>query len=308
MQAVRAQHILTIKLKPLLAATTSGRDLTYPLYASPKLDGIRALIVGGEVLSRTLKPIPNRSVQHLFGRAGFNGLDGELIVGDPTDPDAFRRTSSGVMSINEFPSVTFHVFDCFNQSDIEFSKRLEMLNHRIENAFSESTHVVKVPQTLIRNREELELYEQTMLAQGFEGVMLRRPGGIYKHGRSTLREGILMKLKRFADSEAVVIGYEELLTNENEATVDKLGHKVRSSHQANKVPGGRLGALKVRDLKTGVEFDIGTGFDDADRRHFWTMRDTLLGRVVKYKYFPGGVKDKPRFPVFIYFRDKLDIL
>jgi hypothetical protein len=32
-----------------------------------------------------------------------------------------------------------------------------------------------------------------------------------------------------------------------------------------------------------------------------------MGKVVKYKSQPTGVKDKPRFPVFLGFRDVVDM-
>jgi DNA ligase-1 len=63
-----------------------------------------------------------------------------------------------------------------------------------------------------------------------------------------------------------------------------------------------LGALKVRDIHSGVEFDIGTGFDDVLRLWVWEHREENMGRLVKYKYFPTGSKDKPRFPTFLGFR------
>src|SRR5437899_138139 len=92
--------------------------------------------------------------------------------------------------------------------------------------------------------------------RGFEGVMLRKPDGPYKFGRSTVREGYLMKVKRFTQEEAVVVGYEEQETNLNEATKDALGHTKRSSHKAGKRPAGVLGALRVSNGHG--EFSIGT--------------------------------------------------
>ena len=68
-----------------------------------------------------------------------------------------------------------------------------------------------------------------------------------------------------------------------------------------------MGALQVRDVGTGVEFDIGTGFTEGDRLALWAIRDDLAGDVIKYKFFAGGVKDKPRFPVFLGFRDSIDL-
>ena len=144
---------------------------------------------------------------------------------------------------------------------------------------------------------------------GYEGIMLRNPGGIYKHGRSTLKEGHLLKLKRFVDSEAIVIDVKPLMHNENEAVRNKLGHLERSSKKAGKVATNMVGSLVVRDVKTGVEFEIGTGFDEKQRYDLWSDRHLIVAQkwVVKYKSQPIGVKEKPRFPVFLGFRDKRDM-
>jgi DNA ligase-1 len=158
------------------------------------------------------------------------------------------------------------------------------------------------------NREDAILtWEESYLATGYEGVMLRHPDGPYKHGRSTAKEAWLLKVKRFVDAEAKVIGFSEAQHNANEAKRNELGQLERSSHKAGKVGKQTLGALMVKDLKTGVEFDIGTGFT-ADQRHLlWCIGENLIGKVVKYKSQPTGVKDKPRFPVFLGFRDKVDM-
>jgi len=135
--------------------------------------------------------------------------------------------------------------------------------------------------------------------------MLRHQNGPYKHGRSTEREGWLLKLKRFDDSEAVILSAYELMHNANEATQNELGYTERSSHKAGMVGKGVLGGLSVRDVYSGVEFDIGTGFDQATREALWKQRDQLPEQVIKYKFFASGVKDKPRFPVFLGFRSDL---
>jgi DNA ligase-1 len=163
-----------------------------------------------------------------------------------------------------------------------------------------------VPQITIRTPAELLEYEEECLNQGYEGVMIRSVDGPYKFGRSTAREGYLLKFKRFEDAEAEIIGFEERMHNGNELTRDLLGRAERSSHQANMVGRNDLGALVVRGINgtySGVQFNIGTGFDDADRQIIWAQRSRRLGDVVKYKYFPTGSKDKPRFPVFLGFRE-----
>lgn len=137
--------------------------------------------------------------------------------------------------------------------------------------------------------------------------MLRDPVGPYKQGRSTLREGWLMKLKRFVDSEAIVLDTVELFRNENAATTNALGYMERSHRKENRRGANTLGALKVRDLVSGVEFEIGSGFTQTDRDTFWRDRASLPGRVVRYHYFPMGSKDKPRLPIYDGFRDPIDL-
>lgn len=289
-------------MRPMLAATTNGTNLQYPLLGSAKFDGIRALVVGGIVMSRNMKAIPNDKVQRLWGKKKYDGLDGELIVGDPTAKDVYRVTNSGVMSVDGNPDVTYRVFDNYKISAPFKRRSLEVAKFAKANA---KMGLVPVYQTTLRSEAEMLKYETAMLELGFEGIMLRSFEGEYKQGRATLGEASLMKLKRFCDAEALVVGYEELEHNHNEQTRSATGHAKRSSHKANKVQGGVLGAL-ICALPGGIKFNIGSGFTAEERVRFWEARDSLKGKIVKYKHFPIGVKDRPRFPVYLGWRDPID--
>ena len=291
-------------MKPMLASP-AGPVIPFPMLLSPKLDGIRCLVIDGVAVGRSLKPIPNKFVQKCFGRPEFNGLDGELIVGDPTAKEVFQVTSSGVMSIAGMPKVVLHVFDDFS-CDLGFKSRLKSADNRITAKLGFGP-VQLVGHDMIQDEMELDHWEESYLADGYEGVMLRHPDGPYKHGRSTAKEAWLLKVKRFVDAEAKIIGFTEAQRNANEAKRNELGQLERSSHKAGKVGKQTLGALMVKDLKTGVEFDIGTGFTADQRALLWAQGDNLIGKVVKYKSQPTGVKEKPRFPVFLGFRNKVDM-
>lgn len=290
--------------KPMLAVEAPA-ELTFPLYASAKLDGVRCVVKDGVALSRTLKPIPNAFVQAHLAHDLLHGLDGELIVGPAYAKDVYRQTSSGVMSQDGSPDFKFYVFDYYTMPDRAYSQRL----HDLQSWFNSNPQdrCVLLEQRLVNNEEELLQFEGEMLAQGFEGLILRKPEGIYKHGRSTAREGYLLKLKRFTDGEAKIVGFEELMHNANEAQLDELGHTKRSSHQENLVPMDTLGALQVEDCVTGIAFKIGTGYTAIHRKQIWQQRDRLVGAIVKYKHFEIGVKDAPRFPVWLGFRDPIDM-
>lgn len=289
-------------IKPMLGASVKIDKLVYPIYMSPKLDGIRVIVKDGQVLSRSGKLIPNLFIQSLF--KDYHGIDGELIVGSPVHPNVFQITTSGVMSIEGTPNIKLYAFDSWN-AEGGIDERYTRLLYITKGSFTANIEIV--PQTIINSKEELLKFEEDCLQTGYEGAIIRYPNAKYKNGRSTIKEGALLKLKRFKDSEAIILGMEPLLRNHNEATKNALGHTERSSHKDNMVADDLLGSLRVQDCTTGVEFSIGSGFTEEQRRDVWSRQVELIGSFVKYKYFEVGVKDKPRFPVFLGFRDKRDI-
>jgi DNA ligase-1 len=284
-------------LKPMLAASADFSQLRLPKLASPKLDGIRCLVRDGVALSRKLLPIPNKFVQSVIGRKAYNGLDGELIVGSATAEDVLRVTTSGVMSIEGEPDFEFYVFDDYVMQR-DFVTRLHSAVGRARTL----PRAIPVSHQWVHDGLQLDEYEAAQIQLGYEGVMLRDPNAGYKFGRSTAKEQGLLKVKRFEDSEAIVTGAVEEMLNTNAAERDELGRTKRSKAKAGMVGKGTMGALNVRDIHTGVEFQIGSGFTAADR-----ARTDWVGKIVKYKHFPIGVKDKPRLPVFLAVRDPLDM-
>jgi DNA ligase-1 len=290
-------------MKPLLAeSVTDLSKLRFPLIASPKLDGIRAVNLGGAIVSRSLKPIPNARVQALFAGDATLGFDGELIFGDPTARDVYHRTSRAVMARDGDPDVTWYLFDHCGEPGAAFVQRLSALQRQAQGMAC----VRVLDQRRIMNSADLLAYEAECLEQGYEGVMLRDPEGVYKYGRSTEREGILLKLKRFQDDEFKVVGFEERMHNGNEARTNALGHRERSAHRENKSGRGDLGAL-ILETQDGLRFNCGAGFTDDMRREIWTRRDDFLGKWSKVKHFAYGVVDRPRFPVFLGWRSPIDM-
>lgn len=252
--------------------------------------------------SRSWKVFPNEFVQTRFSTGRYNGLDGELILGDPRAKDVYRVTNAALQRESGDPDVQFYVFDDFSDRSLIFEKRRDSLIDYIGEA-----HIKVVDQKVINNEQELLTEEERCLLDGFEGLMLRSPTGLYKYGRSTVNTAELLKLKRFEDSEAEILDYYEEMHNANKAKKNAFGRTERSSHQENLVGKGTLGGIVVRDLSTGVEFSIGTGFDSVDRAALWANRGKLKGQIIKYKFFPVGVKDKPRHPVYIGPRHKWDL-
>lgn len=292
-------------VRPMLAAPVSIEQIKYPCFASPKLDGIRGLLLQAKTLSRTLKVIPNRYVRDRYAEMAHHGLDGEFIVGPPNAPDTYRRTVSALMSYEGEPEAMFYAFDDISIPKRCFVDRLQSVKDKVAGLDPKMFSVLD--QMLINNITELVDLESMWVNAGFEGLVTRHPMGHYKYGRSTLSQGWMLKLKRFLDSEARILDFVELKVNNNAATINVLGYMERSHHQENKVGGQKLGAFVVEDLYQGWQFEIGTGFMEEERRRFWKQKKTLLGRTIKYKYFPIGMKDVPRHPVYLGFRDPIDM-
>lgn len=297
------------KFKPMEACDYwKATHLAYPIYISPKYDGIRCVIRHEGAKTRKLLPIPNDVVRTHLSRPAYKFLDGELIVGDPTSPDCWNVTQSGIMRREGTPDWHYYVFD--NTGAIGgFETRQERLAELVEDLAD--PRIIMVPQYFARNEQELMHAESVIVGHGYEGVMIRPQHGDYVWSRATPRKPYLVKLKRFIDAEAYCVGVKEKMHNANAASVNELGRTKRSSHQENMIPTGTMGSLvchfvKPEDEIAGVyapiEFEIGTGFNEAQREAFW--KDPPIGKMIKFKFQKLSPVGKPIFPVYLGVRDE----
>lgn len=288
--------------KPMLAATWDGEPLVFPVYATPKLDGIRALTINGQLVSRTFKPIKNKNIVEALSDLP-DGLDGELVSGN------FQETTHRVMNEDETEGDwQYWIFDYVKDNlTTEYVTRVgELMKLAGTSAWKSANRILILKPKQINNFNELLAYEKECLEKGFEGLIIRSGKSPYKCGRSTINEGYMMKLKRFSDAEAIVVDFVEYEHNTNEAEKDNFGRTKRSDKKEGKVPGNMLGKF-ILELPDGRRFGCGTGFDMEQRKEIWANKEQYLGKLVKFKYFEVGVKELPRHPVFLGFRDPDDI-
>ena len=294
-----------LKVKPLLSCEVPLDKINFPVYVSTKFDGIRALVIDGVVYSRSLKPIRNKYVQKLFGKPEYNGMDGELVVGDVYAKDVFQKTTSGVMSEDGEPDVTFHVFDLWSIPTFDYEYRQRYLQEILLDEDKEYPSIVYAMIHLCKNIDDLTFFLEHERNVGGEGLICRSPSGIYKYGRSTPKEQLSIKLKFFADSEFEVIGFEERMHNTNEAKTNELGYTERSSAKDGMQPMNMLGSLV---LKYGDStFKCGTGFNDVQRKEIWENKESYLGKLASIRYMSVGQVILPRVSSFQGFRDKDDM-
>ena len=283
--------------------------LRYPCYVSPKFNGFRGYIQDGVVYTASNKPFKNRAMQEAFGKPEYEGLDGEFVVGDPSDGDnSLNRTSSVVTRVDgDISDLQFFVFDHIGDLDAPYRARFFSVYDRFEPIDTDTRDRVMVsPMVVAHSWEDVVALERGYVSQGWEGVVTRDPEAPYKCGRSTAREAYMGKLKQFIDDEFEVIGFEERMHNTNEATTNERGLTQRSSAQAGKVGRGDLGALICR-TKEGHTFNVGTGFNDAQRAELWAARHELTCQLAKVKYHAVGSHEVPVLPVFLQIRPKEDM-
>ena len=285
--------------KPLLAGKFNSEKAKFPYAATPKIDGIRFLMVGGAALTRSFKPIRNEYLQKILSSNLPDGIDGELTSGS-----TFQECSS-IMRIKGEPDFKVWIFDFVNPND-EIKPYKERMNElRKFESFNIPSYEILFP-TIVSNQEQIDQLMIKNLNAGYEGLMLRDPNGIYKFGRSSVKENILLKVKEFMDDEAEIIAFREKMVNTNEGLKDNFGRTKRSSCQDGLKPSGTLGGFILRNSE-GLEFSCGSGLNDALRDEIWKNQSKYLGKLVKYKYMSKGIKELPRHPVFIGFRDETDL-
>ena len=244
---------------PLLLAETEQGQADVALYlVSEKLDGVRAFWDGQAL--RTRKGHTIQVPSWFVARFPAQPLDGELWMGR----GEFERLSGIVRrqtpDDSQWQQVRYLVFE-LPQSPGTFRQRalaLRELTARLALPWLQA-----VEQWEFGSREALDKKLEQIVRAGGEGLMLHRADAAYVTGRSD----VLLKLKAWHDAEATVIG-----------------HQPGRGKYA-----GMLGALRVRTAG-GVEFMLGTGLSDADRR-----QPPPVGTLITFRYRELTARGLPRF-------------
>ena len=166
---------------------------------------------------------------------------------------------------NEWEKVTYMVFD-FPEEKTPFAKRYTKMEKTLKEV--DSKHIKLVDHRICKSKEDLVETMDKVCGDKGEGMMLRDPQSKYEHRRSDR----LLKVKRFEDDEATVIGHE------------------RGSGRCEHM----LGALRVKRCSDGQEFKIGSGFTDTIRKN-----PPKIGRKVTFKFMGLSNSGIPRFPIFM---------
>lgn len=288
-------------VQPLKAATIEEENLdqlSYKKAIQRKLDGFRCLIVDGVPCTINMNPIPNRFIREKLSWCD-HGLDGEITIPGEFD---FNAVQSIVTKATGEPDFVFNVFDRFDL-DEPFLTRIE----KAEKSVDHLNYCEMVETIIVDTPEQLLQYHRQFVKEGFEGTMIRSPDSMYKFGRSTLNEEILIKLKDWVDDEAIIVGFIQRMKNNNVKQLDNFGKTKRSSAKANKVPVDEVGGVVLK--WRGITFEAGfaKGFNQGLKQWLFHHQDDFLNTVVTFKYQNLSKKGVPRFGKLKGFRSLLDM-
>ena len=296
-------------MKPQLADNYDPSNIQLPTFAQPKIDGVRGLNLDGNLVGRSLKAFKNKALTAKLSQPKYQGLDGELAFGEETSGSLCRDTTSAVNTITgPADGFVWHVFDYVTEETIKlpYYERYTLLVKKVEEL--DEGCIKLVPYFNLKSSAEVEEYDVENLAAGYEGTILRNPNSLYKEGRPGKKEQQLMRIKRFSDSEALVLAVVEGRTNLNEAVINELGRSERSSHAENQVPNGMVGSLTCKDLESGMTITVSPGeMDHIERKFYFDNQKEIIGKTITFKSFKKGVKTLPRFPTFKNIRSAEDM-
>lgn len=311
--------------KPQRARDTTENELITllnkykELYVMIKYDGVRCGVQNQVVVGKSLIPIPNKHIQCLYGNERFEGKEFEIIVVDSNgkyDPvTCCRETISFTNSEDVYSDHRCILIDNYELKDFPFEDRFNNLSILINES-----PLFDLPEYIIATTiEEILHFEETALTTDNEGIIIRVPELSYREGTSS-KEGELLRLKRYISEEAIITDVLPAYANCNEAKENLLGNMERSSHASNKVAKEEIGKFfctLVKDIhdpwsgrliaKKGSSCVVATGnMTKEEKIKLYQEKETLKGKMIKFKSFPKGTKDKPRFATFQYFVPTFD--
>ncbi|CAF1337150.1 unnamed protein product [Rotaria sordida] len=256
--------------KVLLAETWSEDIDPTGWWMSEKLDGVRAYWNGKNFYSRqgNLFHAPD------FFKAALPKvpLDGEIWCGRGLFQKCVSIVKKQAAKVvpDDYKLLTYLIFDAPTQGG-KYEDRVKWLQANIpqddDKCFATVVGIKKC-----EGLAQLKQFLADVNKAGGEGIMLRKPGSLYEHKRSTT----LLKVKTFYDEEALVVG-----------------------HKASKSLTGMVGALEC-ELPNGKRFDVGSGLNMDQRR-----KPPKKGSVITFKFQELSNNGHPRFPVFLRVRTDL---
>lgn len=244
-------------------------------YVQNKFDGSFAYIVADDdisVVTRNGSIYPKWVGEHFnkhptaFQTKGV--LCGEMLV-ERNGKTLSRKEGNGILNsvlqgsmLDEGEQIVFMAWDEIELvgwkagvSNTPYSTRLNSLYKRL--AYIGDTNMRHVKTNVVESVSEAYKLYQEALANGEEGVIIKDPNGIWKD--TTSKDCVKLKLEVDVELEIVDI-------------IEGTGKAA-----------GMMGSLLCKSRCGKLVVNVGTGFSDAERIHFWKTKSYWVGSVAAVK-------------------------
>ena len=263
--------------------------VTWPKVGMPKVDGVYGRNNAGRFLGRSGKQLKNKFVTARFSAAVFDGMHGELTLGNnPTLPTLCIDTSAAVRRVNGEPDVYWWIWD-YAPPSLEskgFAHRLEALIKRVIHLNIPT--VLDMPFRFLRNAEEAEEYYRKLRGHGYEGMVLRGVDDRFQGDkRASMANQFFLRRKPWLEEDGLVVGLLEGSSNTNEQEINERGLAFRRTHSAGMVPSGMVGTIIVR-RPNGELANISPGRMSKDECRRQLQTQDLIGQYITYRHMGTG--------------------
>lgn len=251
---------------PMLAKSYNDEkhkiDWKAGVYVQPKLDGMRALWTGENLISRQGKVITtlDHIVSNLRKIKGM--LDGEVYAHGKSFQENMRLLKK--YRPGETEEVKYHVYD--SVSDDSFDERYIKLTDLVKGI----PQIKVVHLARIHNEQDLVHYHQEYLTQGYEGTIIRHGKEGYQLDK---RSSNLLKYKDFQD----------------------IACKIVDISPADQRPEWGVPTLE----HGGKTFQAGMKFSHDERKDFLKNKKKYIGKTAEIRFFEYSEDGIPRFPVMV---------
>jgi ATP-dependent DNA ligase len=272
-------------LLPMLAHPYEKRkhNIVWPAIGQPKLDGIRCLARTNSLMSRKGKEFPH--LEHIREvvdgmRAGpIAVLDGELYSHDVPFEEItgiVRRETLKKGDDEKMKKILLNVYDCIllDEPDATFEERYEILEEIVKEV--NSPYITLVKNIPLDSEEEMKEQHNVMVAEGYEGIMIRNKTGAYGINK---RSQDLQKFKHFFDDEYKIVGFTDGEGSETGCIIWKCV-----------TPEGKEFSTRPRGTR-------------EERQELFNEGDKYINGMLTVRFQELSQDNVPRFPVGIAVRD-----
>jgi DNA ligase-1 len=268
---------------PMLAHQYENKkkEIKFPCFVQPKLDGVRCVVVNNKLYSRNGNRFPE--LPHIENELSLLNKDNLILDGELyTDDINFEKIVGLVKKFKKSEEdeknsekIYLNVFDYIDHK-LPYEQRMKNLDNFFEKN-KNMKYIKQVKTEECKNQEAIHDFLEKYTKEGYEGVIIRNKKGNYEENSRSVN---LQKLKKFIDEEFEIIDY----------TTPDTGKEV----------GCVIWICKTKD---GKKFNVRPSGNYQERKNLYKNAKKFIGKMLTVRYQELTNGKVPRFPVGVAIRD-----